>query len=109
MDMDRQRPNQLGGQKGRIILLSDGTEVLTDSAEPDSDMFDQSDDEEKDLESQVRKGQAAADGSRQQREETPGPSSESSGQEKADAEKKKGTGPGAVPEEPKMQGVSESA
>ena len=40
---------------GRIILLGDGTEILTDSAHVDSEMFDQ-DDEEDDLESQVVRG-----------------------------------------------------
>lgn len=106
---DRQRSHLIGGHQGRIILLGDGTEVLTDSAEHDSDMFDQSDEEEKDLESQVRKGQAAADGARKQREETPGPSStsESSTQQKAEAEQKQGTGPGSTPEEPKMKPASD--
>jgi protein phosphatase 2C family protein 2/3 len=53
MDMDR------GGQKGpnqrgRIILLGDGSEVLTDS--DDTEMFDHSE-EDKDLESQVQKSE----------------------------------------------------
>lgn len=42
-------------QRGRIILLGDGTEVLTDS--DDTDMFDHGD-EDKDLASQVSKSQA---------------------------------------------------
>lgn len=46
--------NQRGG--GRIILLGDGTEVLTDS--DDTEMFDHGE-EDKDLASQVPKGQAA--------------------------------------------------
>ncbi|KAI9723495.1 MAG: Protein phosphatase 2C 2 [Chrysothrix sp. TS-e1954] len=70
MDMDS-RTRDLGGRSGRIILLGDGTEVLTDSA--DSDMFDH-DEEDKDLESQVDKGQANA---RSEREGTPGPTSAS--------------------------------
>ena len=41
-------------QRGRIILLGDGTEVLTDS--DDTEMFDHAD-EDKDLDSQVHKGQ----------------------------------------------------
>ncbi|GAB7356326.1 hypothetical protein MBLNU459_g7119t3 [Dothideomycetes sp. NU459] len=108
MDSD-QRSRMIGSHQGRIILLGDGTEVLTDSAEHDSEMFDQSDEEEKDLESQVRKGQAAADGGRKQREETPGPSStsEPSAQLKAEEEQKKGTGPGSTPEEPKMKAASD--
>lgn len=42
----------VGGYRGRIILLGDGTEVLTDS--DDTEMFDNAD-EDKDLESQVSK------------------------------------------------------
>jgi protein phosphatase 2C family protein 2/3 len=41
-------------QRGRIILLGDGTEVLTDS--DDTELFDPAD-EDKDLDSQVHKGQ----------------------------------------------------
>lgn len=47
----------LGGYRGRIIFLGDGTEVLTDSAEDDdSHMFDNSE-EDKDLISQVGGGE----------------------------------------------------
>jgi protein phosphatase 2C family protein 2/3 len=42
----------VGGYRGRIIFLGDGTEVLTDS--DDTEMFDNAD-EDKDLESQVSK------------------------------------------------------
>lgn len=42
----------VGGYRGRIIFLGDGTEVLTDS--DDTEMFDNAD-EDKDLESQVTK------------------------------------------------------
>ncbi|PNY26193.1 Protein phosphatase 2C [Tolypocladium capitatum] len=42
----------VGGYRGRIIFLGDGTEVLTDS--DDAEMFDNAD-EDKDLESQVSK------------------------------------------------------
>jgi protein phosphatase PTC2/3 len=42
----------IGGYKGRIIFLGDGTEVLTD--EDDTQMFDNAE-EEKDLASQVAK------------------------------------------------------
>jgi protein phosphatase 2C family protein 2/3 len=42
---------------GRIILLGDGTEVLTDS--DDTDMFDNGE-EDKDLASQVHKGQTTS-------------------------------------------------
>lgn len=42
----------MGGYKGRIIFLGDGTEVLTDS--DDTEMFDNTE-EDKDLASQVSK------------------------------------------------------
>lgn len=66
MDVD-QRTRMIGGRGGQIILLRDGTEVLTEPQdnENDADMFDQSSDEEKDLESQVKRDGA--------REESPGP------------------------------------
>ncbi|KAB5535154.1 phosphatase 2C-domain-containing protein [Coniochaeta sp. 2T2.1] len=54
----------MGGYKGRIIFLGDGTEVLTDS--DDTEMFDNTE-EDKDLASQVSKesgsGDKPADGS----------------------------------------------
>ncbi|KAF2198727.1 protein phosphatase-like protein 2c [Delitschia confertaspora ATCC 74209] len=51
MDLDhRFRPNN--GTGGRIILLGDGTEISAEAA--DSEMFDH-DDEDKDLDAQVRK------------------------------------------------------
>jgi protein phosphatase 2C family protein 2/3 len=57
-DMDMEgRSRMVSGHGGRVILLGDGTEIMTDSGENDTDMFDQSDDEEKDLASQVSKGQ----------------------------------------------------
>jgi protein phosphatase 2C family protein 2/3 len=52
VDMD-QKKSFSGNQRGRIILLGDGTEVLTDS--DDTEMFDHSE-EDKDLASQVNKG-----------------------------------------------------
>jgi len=73
MDVDHRMRNA-GGKSGRIILLGDGTEVLTDSTE--GDMFD-NDGEDKDLESQVSRGQndalASNDSTRIDREETPSP------------------------------------
>ncbi|KAI1091889.1 PP2C-domain-containing protein [Rostrohypoxylon terebratum] len=48
----------LGGYKGRIIFLGDGTEVLTDS--DDTEMFDNSE-EDKDLASQVSKSSSGGD------------------------------------------------
>jgi protein phosphatase 2C family protein 2/3 len=52
--MDSKLKSFSGNQRGRIILLGDGTEVLTDS--DDTEMFDHGD-EDKDLDSQVHKGQ----------------------------------------------------
>lgn len=71
MDID-QRTRGIGGKSGRIILLGDGTEVLTDSDE--TEMFDH-DEEDKDLDSQVSKAgpQSEEARSRSEREETPGP------------------------------------
>ena len=70
LDLD-QRTRGIGGRSGRIILLGDGTEVLTESDE--TEMFDH-EEEDKDLESQVSKGQTKPnDENRSVREETPGP------------------------------------
>ncbi len=56
VDMDQKLKSFGGNQRGRIILLGDGTEVLTDS--DDTEMFDHGE-EDKDLASQVPKGQTA--------------------------------------------------
>ena len=73
MDLDS-RTRGMGGRSGRIILLGDGREILTDS--DDTEMFDHGE-EDKDLESQVSKGhsQSADENSRprSEREETPAP------------------------------------
>lgn len=75
IDVDH-RNRGVGGRSGRIILLGDGTEVLTDSDE--TEMFDH-EEEDKDLASQVSKGPVKLDdGSRGGREETPGPESHTS-------------------------------
>lgn len=67
-----QRSKGFGGRSGRIILLGDGTEVLTDS--DDTEMFDHSE-EDKDLDNQVKKGEGSSDddSKRSAREQTPGP------------------------------------
>lgn len=68
------RSRGFGGRSGRIILLGDGTEILTDG--DDTEMFDQIE-EDKDLESQVSKGsnkaKAVQDEGRSEREATPSP------------------------------------
>jgi len=72
-DMD-QRTRGVGGRSGRIILLGDGTEVLTDSDE--QEMFDH-DEEDKDLESQASRGQLHTESTESRnREATPGPESD---------------------------------
>ena len=72
-DLD-QHTRGLGGRAGQIILLGDGTEDLTDSDE--TEMFDH-DAEDKDLESQVTKGQKQSNDDQaerqSEREETPAP------------------------------------
>ena len=76
MDLD-QRSRGYGGRSGRIILLGDGTEVLTDS--DDTEMFDQSE-EDKDTANQVKKGTpdtSDVDSARSEREGTPAPQSAS--------------------------------
>ncbi len=74
LDLDN-RSRGFGGKNGRIILLGDGTEVLTDS--DDADMFDHSE-EDKDTENQVSKGPQAGhdeESMRSEREGTPAPQS----------------------------------
>lgn len=75
MDIRRERPGY-GGRNGRVILLGDGTEVLTDSTD-DSEMFDHS--MEDDDDDKPRRGGSSAtsehDSTRGEREGTPGPGS----------------------------------
>lgn len=80
MDIDH-RTQSFGGLGGRVIFLGDGTEISSDAADPDSEMFDH-DDEDADLDMQVNRGPAEegdddADPKfsteRSQREGTPGP------------------------------------
>jgi protein phosphatase PTC2/3 len=56
--MDQKSKLYGGNQRGRIILLGDGTEVLTDS--DDTEMFDNGE-EDKDLASQVSKGDSKSE------------------------------------------------
>ncbi|KIX10067.1 uncharacterized protein Z518_01148 [Rhinocladiella mackenziei CBS 650.93] len=76
LDLDH-RSRSFGDRTGRIILLGDGTEVLTDS--DDTEMFDQSE-EDKDTANQVKKGTphtSDVDSARSEREGTPAPQSAS--------------------------------
>lgn len=68
MDMD-QRTRSFGNSGGRIILLGDGTEVLTDSA--NEDMLDNDEDDDKEVQGQVSEVKENED--RGNREGTPGP------------------------------------
>ena len=70
MDLDS-RSRAFSVRSGRIILLGDGTEVLTNQM--GEDLFEA--DEDKDVETQVRisSDESASDFVRQQREGTPGP------------------------------------
>lgn len=109
MDPDQRTRMIGGGRSGSIILLRDGTEVLTDStdADHDADMFDQSSDEEKDLESQVKKEDTSNDGGRGTRGETPGPNGlQDTKVEAADKEKAED---GATVDEPKLKAAVDKA
>ncbi|KAK5094882.1 Protein phosphatase 2C 2 [Exophiala xenobiotica] len=77
-DYELDVPRYRGGRNGRIILLGDGTEVLTDSTD-DAEMFDHSMEEDKDEEKQTKEGSSVTsedDSARKDREGTPGPQSE---------------------------------
>lgn len=74
LDLDH-RSRGAYGRNGRIILLGDGTEVLTDS--DDADMFDHSE-EDQDTENQIKKSTpetSDVESTRSEREGTPGPPS----------------------------------
>ena len=104
MDLDH-RTRSFGALGGRIILLGDGTELSSDSADPDSEMFDH-DDEDLDLESQVKRSSAEENHEepdanvRRQREGTPAPSGNlapgTSGQNANDPDSKTEASPSSV-------------
>jgi len=104
-DYDMNMDSRAGG---RVILLGNGGELHEEADDQDTDMFDQSDEEEKDLESQVRKGQAQAS-DRTKREETPGP--EASDEGKSNQHKSEtaagSTGSVSTPDEPKMTAATD--
>ncbi|KAK2065240.1 protein phosphatase 2C [Colletotrichum caudatum] len=81
------KPFGIGGYKGRIIFLGDGTEVLTDS--DDTEMFDNAE-EDKDLESQVSKTSSATskDGETADKSETKPAQESKAGADKAKEESK---------------------
>lgn len=116
MDMD-QRTRFLGGGRGggRIILLGDGTEILTTSGHDDDgdiDMEDRgeaeeaNDEEEKDLAEQVRRGQQEAQKDASTSEDSSSTESkpaESTGSSESKADTN------ATPEKPKMMAATDSA
>ena len=106
MDMD-QRTRLLGGRGGRVILLGDGTEIITGSGddEDDVDMGEAEEVDDSDIEEQIKKGQAESSKTngeqeeRVQREGTPGP--------KAAEEPTKDSSLTATPEEPKIKAATD--
>lgn len=68
VDMEHKSKNSfgIGGYRGRIIFLGDGTEVLTDT--DDTEMLDNSSEEDKDLASQVSKTTPEKEGSEEESE-----------------------------------------
>jgi protein phosphatase 2C family protein 2/3 len=102
MDMD-QRTRLLGGRGGRVILLGDGTEIVTGSGDDDDvDMGEAEEVDDSDLEEQIKKGQAESNNgetnaSRVQREGTPGPKTEEPKKDSSST-----TGTSSTPAEPKM-------
>ncbi|EXJ83772.1 protein phosphatase [Capronia coronata CBS 617.96] len=94
LDLDH-RSRGFGGRGGRIILLGDGTEVLTDS--DDAEMFDQSE-EDKDTANQVKKSTpntSDVDSTRSEREGTPAPQPAN---EESKGHNESGTSQGSEPE-----------
>ena len=105
MDMD-QRTRLLGGRGGRVILLGDGTEIITGSGddEDDVDMGEAEEVDDSDIEEQIKKGQAESSKTngeqeeRVQREGTPGPKAQ---------EPTKDSSSTATPEEPKIKAATD--
>lgn len=95
----------IGGYKGRIIFLGDGTEILTDS--DDTEMFDNSE-EDKDLASQVSKGSTS--GSEDDAAEgAEGEAKGASQQDKPSEDRKTATSQSAPGSEPKPETKSDEA
>jgi len=93
MDMD-QRTRNFGNSGGRIILLGDGTEVLTDSA--NEDMLNNNDeDDDKEVH-----GSTTTSESRGGREGTPGPTDASEHNDSPSSTKTDNSE--TTPNEPKM-------
>lgn len=123
MDLD-QRTRMLGGRSGRIILLGDGTEILTshgrDDDDDDDDDMDMEDRrvveelEDDDLPEQAKSGQGAKtngeqNNARGHREETPAPGSQTSSNEnKEPSAAGASTATPSSEHEPKIMAASDS-
>lgn len=110
MDMD-QRTRLIGGRGGRVILLGDGTEIITGTGDDDDVDMGEAEEVDSDVEEQIKKGQAESssgetDSSRVQREGTPGPKSEEPKQEPSSTST---TDSSSTPEEPKMKAATDGA
>lgn len=92
LDIRRDRPG-FGGKNGKIILLGDGTEVLTDSTD-DAEMFDHSmeDSDEEQSKNEDSSATSDNDSKRGEREGTPGPRTTEQEHEKHESASK---GPGS--------------
>ena len=121
MDMD-QRTRFLGGRAGRIILLGDGTEILTGQVHDDDGDVDMEDRiteeaEDADFDAQVQKDIDARgpngeylDAERNKREETPSPALQGKNtepEEKVEDAKRQQAESGET--EPKMMAATDSA
>ncbi|KAF9882095.1 protein phosphatase 2C [Colletotrichum karsti] len=97
------KPFGIGGYKGRIIFLGDGTEVLTDT--DDTEMFDNAD-EDKDLASQVSKATSATSKDGDAEDSTKKPEEESkTGADKPKEESKPATATSESTEPQKAEGT----
>jgi protein phosphatase 2C family protein 2/3 len=77
----------LGGSSGRIILLGDGTEVLTDSDEQDNYGEDEDDDDLKNQPPSSKQETLSNEKAdfRHEREDTPGPEGRATGKDGSDS------------------------
>lgn len=116
-DMDMDQRTRMLGRGGRIILLGDGTEILTGHShdnDGDIDMDERGEAEEDSSdhdEEQVRKDQSTKSNGedskdRSQREETPGPANEVS--QKVEESKQRLAG-ASGPEDPKTTQAADKA
>lgn len=108
-DMDMDQRTRMLGRGGRIILLGDGTEILTGHGhdnDGDVDMDERGEAEEDSSdhdEEQVRKDQALKSNGedRSQREETPGPATEVTQKIEKAKQRLTGAAGASEPEDPK--------